>query len=79
VESVNEVTQSAASSAEEMSSATEQLASMAQELQRLMSQFKIEDGDVSAIEGNGRAKNSDDGNGRKTKLKLENTSAHTPR
>jgi methyl-accepting chemotaxis protein len=45
VENVNELTQSAASSAEEMSSATEQLSGMAQELQRLMSQFKITDGE----------------------------------
>ena len=41
VENVNEITQSAASSAEEMSSATVQLSSMAQELQRLVGQFKI--------------------------------------
>ena len=41
VESVNDLTQSAASSAEEMSAATEQLSRMAQELQRLMGQFKI--------------------------------------
>ncbi|MGA2544968.1 MAG: methyl-accepting chemotaxis protein [Rectinemataceae bacterium] len=64
VENVNEVTQSAASAAEEMSSATEQLASMAQELQRMMAQFKIEDGNevVSrqpkpvAVDGNGNGK-----------------------
>jgi hemerythrin-like metal-binding protein len=42
VESVNEVTQSAASSSEEMSAATSHLYSMAKELQRLVSQFKIE-------------------------------------
>ncbi len=48
VENVNEVTQSAASAAEEMSSATEQLASMAQELQRMMAQFKIEQGHETA-------------------------------
>ena len=77
VEEVNEITQSAASSAEEMSSATEQLSTMAQELQRLMSQFKIEDGINSAIGGNGYLKKSDDGNGRKVKLELENTSART--
>jgi methyl-accepting chemotaxis protein/hemerythrin len=42
VESVNDVTQAAASSAEEMSAATGQLSGMAQELQRLVAQFKIE-------------------------------------
>jgi methyl-accepting chemotaxis protein len=41
VESVNEVTQAAASSAEQMSAATGQLSAMAQELQRLVAQFKI--------------------------------------
>jgi len=43
VENVNDVTQTAASAAEEMSAATEQLAGMAQELQKLTSQFKITD------------------------------------
>ncbi|HET6450350.1 MAG TPA: bacteriohemerythrin, partial [Spirochaetia bacterium] len=42
VESVNEVTQGAASSSEEMSVATGHLYDMAKELQRLVSQFKIE-------------------------------------
>jgi hypothetical protein len=42
VENVNELTQSAASSAEEMSAATGQLSTMAQELQRLVGQFRIE-------------------------------------
>jgi methyl-accepting chemotaxis protein len=41
VENVNEVTQSAASAAESMSRATELLAGMAQELQKLTEQFKI--------------------------------------
>jgi hypothetical protein len=41
VEHVNELTQTAASSAEEMSGATEELSRMAQELQRLVGQFKI--------------------------------------
>ena len=41
VENVNQLTQSAASAAEEMSSAAEQLTSMAQGLQELMGQFKI--------------------------------------
>ncbi len=41
VENVNDLTQSAASAAEEMSAATEQLSIMAQQLQRLMGQFKI--------------------------------------
>jgi methyl-accepting chemotaxis protein len=41
VENVNDVTQSAASSAEEMSASTAQLAGMAQQLQKMMSQFRI--------------------------------------
>jgi len=48
VETVNEVTQSAASSAEQMSAATSHLSGMSQELQRLVAQFRIEvisDGD----------------------------------
>jgi len=48
VENVNNITQSAASAAEETSAATEQLSTMAQELQRLMSQFKIGDGNGKA-------------------------------
>ncbi len=42
VESVNEVTQEAASSSEQMSAATSHLSSMAQELQGLVAQFKIQ-------------------------------------
>jgi methyl-accepting chemotaxis protein len=58
VENVNDLTQSAASAAEQMSAATEQLSTMAQELQRLMSQFKIEDGNGSNRHslGNGNGK-----------------------
>ena len=41
MENVNELTQEAASAAEEMSSATEQLSGMAQELQKLVAQFKV--------------------------------------
>jgi methyl-accepting chemotaxis protein len=41
VENVNDITQSAASAAEEMSSSTEQLSAMAQELQKMTSQFTI--------------------------------------
>jgi len=41
VENVNELTQSAASAAEEMSAATEELSRMAGELQKLMARFKI--------------------------------------
>lgn len=41
VEHVNELTQAAASSAEEMSGATEELSHMAQDLQRLVGQFRI--------------------------------------
>ncbi len=58
VENVNELTLSAASAAEEMSAATQQLSGMAQELQRVMGQFKIGESDHSitqeqhmAIEG----------------------------
>jgi methyl-accepting chemotaxis protein len=42
VENVNELTQAAASAAEEMSSSTEQLSGMAQQLQKLVAQFKVE-------------------------------------
>lgn len=49
VENVNEITQGAAAAAEQMSAATEQLAGMAQELQRLMSQFRIADQAGSAV------------------------------
>jgi methyl-accepting chemotaxis protein len=67
VESVNDVTQSAASSAEEMSAATGQLSDMAQELQRLVAQFKIANrgngagsgegsGPAAALEGKGGAR-----------------------
>ena len=68
VENVNEITQSAASAAEEMSSATEQLSGMAQELTRLMSQFKVGDG-TKAADGLQKRANSpierghSDGNG----------------
>jgi len=48
VENVNELTQSAASAAEEMSASTEQLSSMAQELMRLMGQFRVGDQAVEA-------------------------------
>ncbi len=41
VESVNEVTQGSASAAEEMSASTEHLAQMAQELQAMVTQFKV--------------------------------------
>jgi methyl-accepting chemotaxis protein len=44
VESVNETTQGAASTAEQMSAATDRLFSMSQELQKLVGQFKIDDG-----------------------------------
>ncbi|HTP58010.1 MAG TPA: methyl-accepting chemotaxis protein, partial [Spirochaetia bacterium] len=52
VEHVNELTQAAASSAEEMSAATGELSRMAQELLRLVGQFKIADGarDVASLE-----------------------------
>jgi methyl-accepting chemotaxis protein len=51
VENVNELTQNAASSAEEMSAATAQLSMMAQELQKVVGQFKIDDRDAA---GKGR-------------------------
>ena len=41
IENVNEVTQQAASSAEEMSASTQQLSTMAQELQILLDTFKM--------------------------------------
>ena len=44
IESVNEITQSAASAAEEMSSSTGQLSTMAQEMDRLIGQFRIDGG-----------------------------------
>jgi methyl-accepting chemotaxis protein len=66
VESVNEITQSAASSAEQMSSATEQLSNMAQELQRLMSQFRIEgDGaEGKRVSASAPGRGSGNGNGK---------------
>ena len=42
VEHVNELTQAAAAAAEEMSASTEQLSGMAQELQTMVAQFKVE-------------------------------------
>ncbi|HET6486483.1 MAG TPA: methyl-accepting chemotaxis protein, partial [Spirochaetia bacterium] len=68
VENVNEITQNAASAAEEMSSATTQLSGMAQELQRLMGQFRIGDGvdriDLArAAAGNGNGRGNGNGNG----------------
>jgi methyl-accepting chemotaxis protein len=62
VENVNDVTQSAASAAEELSASTVQLTSLAQELQRMIAQFKVKDGDESTPRqrvqqaGTGRAK-----------------------
>jgi methyl-accepting chemotaxis protein len=47
VENVNELTQGAASAAEQMSASTAQLSTMAQELQRIVSAFRI-DGDGTA-------------------------------
>jgi hypothetical protein len=41
VESVNELTQGAASAAEQMSSSTQQLSGMAQQLRELTAQFRI--------------------------------------
>jgi hypothetical protein len=50
VENVNDVTQSAASAAEEMSASTEQLSGMASALQRMMGQFKITgDGEARVV------------------------------
>jgi len=48
VENVNEVTQTAASAAEEMSASTEQLSGLAQELQQMTAQFKIGEEDTAA-------------------------------
>ncbi len=44
VESVNDVTQAAAASAEEMSGATDEMLLMAQDLQRLVAQFRVAEG-----------------------------------
>ncbi len=44
IEDVNEITQQAASAAEEMAASTEEMSGMAQQLQALVSQFKVEDG-----------------------------------
>jgi methyl-accepting chemotaxis protein len=71
VENVNDLTQAAASSADEMSSSIGQLASMAQELQKMIAQFKIEDSNDSAIEGNNPREGDDDRKGVKAKLKSE--------
>ena len=65
---MNEITQSAASAAEEMSSATEHLSGMAQDLQRLMGQFRLGDGAdhlamASAQAGNGNGNGNGHGNG----------------
>jgi methyl-accepting chemotaxis protein len=74
IENVNDLTQSAASAAEEMSSATEQLSTMAQELQKLMSQFNVGDGAAGAdtpphdlpagSNGNGNGNGRKNGDGR---------------
>jgi len=48
VENVNELTQAAASAAEQMSASTEQLSGMAQELQKLVAQFKVQIRDAHA-------------------------------
>ena len=45
IEDVNEITQQAASAAEEMAASTEELSGMAQQLQGLVAQFKVEGGD----------------------------------
>jgi methyl-accepting chemotaxis protein len=55
VENVNDVTQSAASAAEQMSASTLQLSGMAQELQKMMSQFKINNGRAVASVPSGAA------------------------
>jgi methyl-accepting chemotaxis protein len=47
IEDVNEITQQAASAAEEMAASTEELSGMAQQLQGLVSQFKVESGQRS--------------------------------
>lgn len=50
IESVNEITQTAASSAEQMAASIEELSSMAQQLQQMVSQYKLDGADVSARE-----------------------------
>ena len=66
VESVNDVTQAAASSAEQMSAATGHLSAMSQELQRLVTQFKIQlidaaPADAPALEAEAEASTAADG------------------
>lgn len=43
------LTQSAASAAEEMSSSAEQLAALAQEMQKMTSQFKLDSGTAATV------------------------------
>ncbi len=51
IEDVNEITQQAASAAEEMAASTEELSGMAQQMQGLVSQFKVDEGEgVTRIE-----------------------------
>ena len=75
VESVNELTQAAASSAEEMSASTEQLSGMAQALQGMTAQFKIESNgggkDTTALV----VADAGNGNGRQTLAKTEEIAA----
>ena len=48
IEDVNEITQQAASAAEEMAASTEELSGMAQQLQALVAQFKLDDSERGA-------------------------------
>ena len=54
VENVNEITQGAAAAAEEMSSSTGQMSGLAQQLQRLVGQFRIETADADPVESTGQ-------------------------
>ena len=48
MEGVNQITQQAASSAEEMASSTEELSGQAESLKKLVNQFSVDDGQVEA-------------------------------
>ncbi len=62
---MNEITQSGASAAEETSAATEQMAGLAQELQQMVAQFKVE-AEHSAANNGGHGKNNGNGHASNT-------------
>ena len=70
IEDVNEITQQAASAAEEMAATTEELSGMAQQLQGLVAQFKVDDGEAH-IKGGVRELPGPHVIGKKKKQKVE--------